>query len=86
MVFILDRRTHGTQHVLGRAEGAGDMASLQGPALLAYDDAIFTPENFEGLFSFGRGSKSADPTKTGKFGLGFWLDASLTAGSRRCTT
>jgi sacsin len=49
----------------------GDMASLQGPALLSFDDAVFEPENFRGLMSFGQGSKKHDPTKTGKFGLGF---------------
>ena len=29
------------------------------------------PRDIVGLMSFGRGSKRADPTKTGQFGLGF---------------
>ena len=44
---------------------------LTGPALLAFNDAIFEHKDFIGLFSFGRGSKKYDPTSTGKFGLGF---------------
>ena len=47
------------------------MKGLQGPALLCFDDAIFREEDFAGLFQFGVGSKRGDPTKTGRFGLGF---------------
>jgi sacsin len=66
VAFMLDQRTHATKKVYG-----GDMGSLQGPALLAYDDAIFKESDFQGLFNFGHGSKKLDPTKSGKFGLGF---------------
>lgn len=66
VAFMLDHRTHGTEKVYG-----GEMASLQGPALLSFNDSIFTERDFTGLFNFGRGSKKFDPTKTGKFGLGF---------------
>ena len=47
------------------------MDELQGPALMCYNDQIFRSEHFKGLFQFGKGSKRHDPTKTGKFGLGF---------------
>jgi sacsin len=47
------------------------MHELQGPALLQYDSAVFKDEDWAGLMSFGQGSKQLDPTKTGKFGLGF---------------
>ena len=36
-----------------------------------YDSAVFREEDFDGLFSFGGGSKKYDPTSTGMFGLGF---------------
>ena len=31
------------------------MAALQGPAFVVYDNAVFQPEDFVGLRSFGRG-------------------------------
>ena len=70
VAFVLDRRQHDRTRVYGAMERQGDMGSLQGPALLAYDDSVFTSRNFDGLCAFGRGSKHADPTKTGRFGLG----------------
>lgn len=80
VAFMLDKRTHGSTrlyssknvdnvHIPGAS--TGDMASLQGPALLAYDSAGFKSDDWKGLMSFGQGSKKLDPTKTGKFGLGF---------------
>eukprot|EP01052_Picozoa_sp_SAG31_P014459 SAG31_NODE_899_length_11146_cov_7.265049_4_plen_2267_part_00 len=77
--FMLDLRPHGTKHVYGTTTDdgrpiqppEGRMAELQGPALVAFDSAVFLPEDFDGLFSFGQGSKKYDPTRTGKFGLGF---------------
>jgi hypothetical protein len=67
VAFMLDQRVHATKRVYA----GGDMASLQGPALLSFDDAIFKESDFHGLFNFGQGSKKLDPTKSGKFGLGF---------------
>jgi hypothetical protein len=72
--FMLDLRHHATRQLYGHEGGAaveGRMAELQGPALVAFDSAVFQPDDFEGLFSFGQGSKKFDPTRTGKFGLGF---------------
>ena len=37
----------------------------------AFDSATFKKDDFDGLRAFGRGGKRFDPTKTGKFGLGF---------------
>eukprot|EP00041_Stephanoeca_diplocostata_P038747 m.1548887 g.1548887 ORF g.1548887 m.1548887 type:complete len:221 (-) comp25264_c0_seq19:8803-9465(-) len=80
VAFLLDKRTHGATRLYtsenvenAQLPGAceGDMCSLQGPALLAYDSAGFNSEDWKGLMSFGQGSKKMDPTKTGKFGLGF---------------
>ena len=62
--ILFDKRLHGSSSLFGKG-----MASLQGPALLAFDNAGM--DTFDGLLSFGKGSKRCDPTATGKFGLGF---------------
>jgi len=70
--FLLDRRTHPTTHLHSvEGEGTRGLPELQGPSMLAFDDAVFQPEDYTGLMSFGKGSKKFDPTRTGKFGLGF---------------
>ncbi|KAH0562155.1 hypothetical protein GP486_003148 [Trichoglossum hirsutum] len=57
------------------------LLEFQGPALLAYNNhPPFRPEDFESLSHVGDSGKQRDPTKTGKFGLGFnsvynWTDA-----------
>ncbi len=43
----------------------------QGPALLAYNDALFTDKDFRSLTSLGDSKKIQDKAATGKFGLGF---------------
>lgn len=65
---MLDKRNHFKDNLYGSADGQGAMSDLQGPALLAYDSAVFRPQDLDGLFAFGWGSKKHDPTKTGKFG------------------
>ena len=44
---------------------------FQGPALLAFNDAEFTNEDWIGINSLGTSIKEKDPLKVGKFGLGF---------------
>ncbi|KAK7495953.1 hypothetical protein BaRGS_00012654, partial [Batillaria attramentaria] len=48
-----------------------DMASLQGPAIWAYNDAVFTDKDFENITKLGAGTKKEDASKVGRFGLGF---------------
>ena len=48
-----------------------DLAPFQGPALLAYNDAQFTDEDWEGIQNLQRSIKAEDPFKVGKFGIGF---------------
>lgn len=43
----------------------------QGPALLAYNDALFSPSDFHNISRIGQDSKAARPTAIGRFGLGF---------------
>ncbi|KAL0374334.1 UNVERIFIED_CONTAM: Sacsin [Sesamum radiatum] len=47
------------------------LAQWQGPALLAYNDAVFTEEDFVSISRIGGSSKHAKPWKTGRFGVGF---------------
>ena len=74
--ICLDRRMHGTQ-----ALADPGLAAFQGPALLAYNDSIFTENDFRSIQRIGDSLKKAseDQTKIGRFGIGFnavyhWTD------------
>ena len=45
--------------------------TLQGPALYAYNNAMFTPEDWKGIRMLCDSIKVKDPMKVGRFGLGF---------------
>ena len=65
---LLDLRSHGTDALL-----APGTAGFQGPALVTYNDAVFTDRDFESIQHIG-GSRKTDEdskTKTGRFGVGF---------------
>ena len=47
------------------------MATWQGPALLSYNDAVFSPSDFKNISRIGQDSKLERPAATGRFGLGF---------------
>ncbi|KAG2569738.1 hypothetical protein PVAP13_7NG437900 [Panicum virgatum] len=64
--LCLDRRSHGTASLLAPA-----LAQWQGPALLAYNDAVFTDEDFASISRIGDSMKVAQTWKTGRFGVGF---------------
>ncbi|XP_073701122.1 LOW QUALITY PROTEIN: sacsin-like [Garra rufa] len=66
VVFIHDERHYGT-HSLWTEE----LRKYQGPALYAFNDATFTDEDWEGIQRVGRSIKQDDPTKVGRFGIGF---------------
>lgn len=61
--FCLDRRRHGVDSLL-----SDNLAQWQGPALLAYNDAVFTEEDFVSISRIGGSSKHANALKTGRFG------------------
>ena len=44
---------------------------FQGPALVAYNDAVFKPEDWRGIQHFKQSEKRDNPFKVGKFGIGF---------------
>ena len=47
-----------------------DMATFQGPALMVYNDGIFSEKDFAGFKEIGQGGKLDDATTTGMFGRG----------------
>ncbi|TYH39166.1 hypothetical protein ES332_D12G162000v1 [Gossypium tomentosum] len=64
--LCLDRRSHGTDSLLSDSLG-----QWQGPSLLAYNDAVFTEEDFVSISRIGGSSKHGQAWKTGRFGVGF---------------
>ena len=66
MKFFIDSREHGTTSLVHTG-----LAPFQGPALLAYNDAQFRDEDWEGIQNLQRSVKAEDPFKVGKFGIGF---------------
>ena len=47
------------------------MAECQGPALWAYNNAVFSDEDFENIYKLAGETKVEDISKIGRFGLGF---------------
>ncbi|KAH8668095.1 hypothetical protein BGZ60DRAFT_451451 [Tricladium varicosporioides] len=75
--FVLDERTHPSTKLFGPGE---ILEKYQGPALLAYNNAVFSDADFKNLRNLGNSSKINDGTTTGKFGRGFnsvynWTDS-----------
>ena len=66
MYFILDKRTHGKQGILSH-----NWEKLQGPALLVWNDSVFSEENLQGIQELGLGSKRSDAETIGQYGIGF---------------
>ncbi|GBC02577.1 hypothetical protein RclHR1_00470007 [Rhizophagus clarus] len=55
----------------GRKYLSEEMEDWQGPAIWIYNDAEFSPKDFQALIKLGTGGKSNDETKIGRFGIGF---------------
>ncbi|KAL4545625.1 hypothetical protein Ndes2526B_g00282 [Nannochloris sp. 'desiccata'] len=64
--FLLDRSEWGTDRVMG-----SKMSSWQGPALMAWNDAVFSPSDVQNIARIGQDTKLSRPDATGRFGLGF---------------
>ncbi|XP_062586452.1 sacsin-like isoform X2 [Saccostrea cucullata] len=47
------------------------MEGCQGPALWAFNNAVFSPSDFQNIQKLSGATKKEDSTKIGKFGLGF---------------
>ncbi|RZB41790.1 Sacsin [Glycine soja] len=64
--LCLDRRSHPAGSLL-----SDSLAQWQGPALLAFNDAVFTEEDFVSISKIGGSTKHGQASKTGRFGVGF---------------
>jgi sacsin len=64
--FVLDDRTHPINHLIHPK-----LEQYQGPALLAYNNALFTENDFKNLSRLGDSLKLNDGSTTGRFGRGF---------------
>ncbi|KAF7965573.1 hypothetical protein HWV62_42856, partial [Athelia sp. TMB] len=64
--FVLDSRTHPSDRLF-----RPELAGTQGPALLACNDALFSPSDWEAVQRPHESSKIADTNKIGKYGVGF---------------
>lgn len=67
--FCLDHRTHPSAKIADPA-----LAQFQGPALLVFNDAVFTAEDFASIQRIGDSLKNIgneSKTKIGRFGIGF---------------
>ena len=47
-----------------------ELATSQGPALMVYNDGVFSGKDFDGFKEIGQGGKTDDATTTGMFGRG----------------
>ncbi|CAH2319536.1 Hypothetical predicted protein [Pelobates cultripes] len=66
VIFIYDERQYGNESLYSK-----DLQSIQGPALLAYNNEMFTDGDWEGIQKPGNSLKRKDPNTVGRFGLGF---------------
>jgi sacsin len=64
--LCLDYRHHGTTSLAFQ-----ELAPFQGPALLVYNNAIFSEADFDSIRHIGDSAKRAQVAKTGRYGLGF---------------
>ncbi len=66
MYIILDMRTHGNQGILSQ-----NWKKLQGPALLVWNNSVFSEKDLCGIQELGLGSKRSDYESIGQYGIGF---------------
>ena len=64
--FLIDWRKHPTSQLL-----ANKLEEWQGPALIAYNNAVFSDQDFDHICELDAATKMSDPHKTGRFGVGF---------------
>ncbi|XP_028817389.1 sacsin isoform X2 [Denticeps clupeoides] len=64
--FVFDPRNHPTDRIFD-----DKWIPMQGPALCVYNNQPFTEEDIRGIQNLGRGTKEANPGKTGQYGIGF---------------
>ena len=71
--LLVDWRYHGQEYLF-----ENEMKHWQGPALVAYNNATFSDQDFDNICELAAETKMSDPLKTGRFGVGFCACYSLT--------
>jgi sacsin len=71
--LLIDWRKHNTDTLLDE-----NMKHWQGPAVVAYNNAKFSDQDFDNICELAAETKMRDPLKTGRFGVGFCACYSLT--------
>ena len=66
MYVILDMRQHGTKYLPSH-----EWKDLQGPALLVWNDSVFSEKDLKGIQQLGLGNKRTDAESIGMYGIGF---------------
>ena len=66
MYVILDMQQHGTESL-----PSVEWEDLQGPALLVWNDSVFSEKDLEGIQKLGLGNKRTDAESIGMYGIGF---------------
>ena len=66
MHVILDMRKHNSEHL-----PSDTWEDLQGPALLVWNDSVFSESDLKGIQRLGLGSKRSDSETIGQYGIGF---------------
>jgi sacsin len=66
MYIILDKRFHGKESVFSEK-----WQKLQGPALLVWNNSMFSKADLKGIQKLGIGSKRGDFESIGQYGIGF---------------
>ena len=64
--FLIDWREHKQQKLL-----KPEMTPWQGPALYVYNDKTFSDQDFDNICELEGATKRRNPTKIGRFGVGF---------------
>ena len=64
--FLLDQRSHSTEDLYDSG-----LSNYQGPALYAWNDAVFKKEDWKFLGKIEQSGKKKEVLKVGRFGLGF---------------
>ena len=71
--FLIDWREHPKESLISE-----ELKEWQGPALIAYNDAKFSDDDFDNICKVAGETKKKDPLKTGRFGVGFCATYHLT--------
>ena len=66
VAFLIDWRHHPTEDVM-----FPNFDKYQGPALYAWNNAVFEKKDWHSLAKISQSSKEDDVSKAGRFGLGF---------------